>query len=205
MVSEIFLGPTKVLNEALSLALCHSFSHTHTQMTLETWLLTDDFFFLILNCLFKKTKQYCYTSAPGGCSQSTCKSCAVRLTCSHCEKQHVPKTASQWQVSGRASWGRKHFLFPSLPLREVDCYFYSDNIRSLTHCTTGELHFFGLFIFISFFFLGPHLQYMEVAGVGVELELQLPATAMPDPSCICNLCYNLQQRHIINPLSWARD
>ena len=130
-------------------------THTHTQMTLETWLLTDDFFFLILNCLFKKTKQYCYTSAPGGCSQSTCKSCAVRLTCSHCEKQHVPKTASQWQVSGRASWGRKHFLFPSLPLREVDCYFYSDNIRSLTHCTTGELHFFGLFIFISFFFFRP--------------------------------------------------
>ena len=27
----------------------------------------------------------------------------------------------------------------------------------------------------SFFFLQPHLQHMEVPGLGVELELQLPA------------------------------
>ena len=47
----------------------------------------------------------------------------------------------------------------------------------------------NLFIFI---FLGPHLRYMEVPGLGVELELQLLAyataiTAMPDPSPVYNL------------------
>ena len=42
-----------------------------------------------------------------------------------------------------------------------------------------------------FSFLGPHLQPMEVPGLGVKLELQLlaypTATAMWDPSCICDL------------------
>ena len=42
-----------------------------------------------------------------------------------------------------------------------------------------------------FFFKGPHLQHMEFPGQGVKLELQLPAyataTAIPDPSCICDL------------------
>ena len=41
-------------------------------------------------------------------------------------------------------------------------------------------------VFIIFFFLGPHLQHMEVPGQGIESELQLQAyatgTAMPDPS-----------------------
>ena len=32
-----------------------------------------------------------------------------------------------------------------------------------------------------FVFLGPHPQHMEVPRVGVEAELQLPATAMLDP------------------------
>ena len=40
-------------------------------------------------------------------------------------------------------------------------------------------------------FLGPHPQHMEVAKLGVELELQLAthatATATPDMSCICHL------------------
>ena len=38
-------------------------------------------------------------------------------------------------------------------------------------------------IFLLLFFLGPHPRYMEVPGVEVESELQLPAyaTATPDP------------------------
>ena len=44
---------------------------------------------------------------------------------------------------------------------------------------------------------------------GVELELQLlaypTATAMPDPSHICDLRCSLWQCHILNPLSEARD
>ena len=60
-----------------------------------------------------------------------------------------------------------------------------------------------------FFFLGPHLQHMEVPGLGVESELQLSAytTAMatPDPSCICDLLHSSWQHWILNPLTKARD
>ena len=63
---------------------------------------------------------------------------------------------------------------------------------------------FGLFIFLK-----PHLWYMEVPWLGIKSELQLPpytiATAMPDPSCICNLQHTSQQRQILNPLSKTRD
>jgi len=50
---------------------------------------------------------------------------------------------------------------------------------------------------------------MEVPRLGVELELQLPAyviaTAMPDPSHVCDLHHSSRQRQILNPLSEARD
>ena len=50
---------------------------------------------------------------------------------------------------------------------------------------------------------------MEFLRLGVKSELQLPAydiaTAMPDPSYVCNLQHNSQQRWILNPLSKARD
>ena len=46
-------------------------------------------------------------------------------------------------------------------------------------------------------------------GLGVKSELQLPActtaTATLDLSRICNLCCNLRQRQILDPLSKARD
>ena len=45
---------------------------------------------------------------------------------------------------------------------------------------------------------------MEVPRLGIELELQLPATAMamPDLSCICDLYHSSQQCQILNPLDW---
>ena len=50
---------------------------------------------------------------------------------------------------------------------------------------------------------------MEVPRLGVKSELQLPAyaraTAMPDPSCVCDLHYRSWQSQILNPLSEARD
>ena len=58
-------------------------------------------------------------------------------------------------------------------------------------------------------FLGPHLQHVEIPGLGVESELQMPAytsaTATQDPSRICNLCCSLGQHQILNPLSKFRD
>ena len=38
------------------------------------------------------------------------------------------------------------------------------------------LIFILILIFCVFFFLGPHLQHVEVPRLGVKLELQLPAT-----------------------------
>ena len=54
---------------------------------------------------------------------------------------------------------------------------------------------FGIFVccccLLTFVFLGLHLQHMEFPTLGVESELQLlaysTATAMPDPSLICDL------------------
>ena len=50
---------------------------------------------------------------------------------------------------------------------------------------------------------------MEVPGLGVESELQLPAytTAMAtlDPSHICDLRHSLWQHQILNTLSKVRD
>ena len=54
-------------------------------------------------------------------------------------------------------------------------------------------------------FLELHPQHMEVPRKGVESEMQLPAyataTAMPDPSLICDLHLDLWQHQILNPLS----
>ena len=59
-----------------------------------------------------------------------------------------------------------------------------------------------------FFFLWPHLRHMEEPRLGSKSELQLPAyttaTAMPNPSRICDLCYSLWQHQILNLLSKAR-
>ena len=50
---------------------------------------------------------------------------------------------------------------------------------------------------------------MEVPRLGAESELQLLAytiaTAMLDPSYICDLCQSLWQSQTLNPLIEARD
>ena len=68
---------------------------------------------------------------------------------------------------------------------------------------------FFFFFFLFFSFLRWHLWHMEFPGLGVESKLQLyvgyGATAIPDPSCLCNLHHSLQQSWIINLLKEARD
>ena len=62
-----------------------------------------------------------------------------------------------------------------------------------------------------FFFLGPHLQHMEVPRLGVESELPLlatataTATATPDLSHVCDLPHSPRQCQILNPLRKAED
>ena len=55
-----------------------------------------------------------------------------------------------------------------------------------------KLAFSTSFSFFFLFFLGPHLQLMEIPGLGAELELHLlantTATEILDPSHICHLC-----------------
>ena len=58
-------------------------------------------------------------------------------------------------------------------------------------------------------FLDPHVWHIEIPRLGVELELQSPvhatATAMQDPSQVCDLRCSSRQRWMLNPLSEARD
>ena len=41
-------------------------------------------------------------------------------------------------------------------------------------------------------------------GAGAAAAVYTTATTIPDPSPICDLCHNLQQHWILNPLSEAR-
>lgn len=64
--------------------------------------------------------------------------------------------------------------------RRAGCYSYA----------CGLVYFLGN-CFILFFFLGPYSQNLEVPRLETESELQLPgyakATALPDPSQVCDL------------------
>ena len=68
---------------------------------------------------------------------------------------------------------------------------------------------FPLFIYLFIFFLGLYLWHMEVLRLGVKSELQPPAyttaTAVQDPSCVCNLHHSSRQCWIPDSLSEARD
>ena len=60
---------------------------------------------------------------------------------------------------------------------------------------------FLFFFFSCFCFLGLHPWHMEIPRLGVESELQLPAyinaTAMPDPSLLCDLHHSSWQHWIL--------
>ena len=92
---------------------------------------------------------------------------------------------------------------------------YTHMIESL-HCTaeTGTTLWTNIVLFfflvLNFFcFLWSYLWHMEVPGLGVQSELQLPAyataTAISDLSCICDLHHSSWQQRILDPLSEARD
>ena len=59
--------------------------------------------------------------------------------------------------------------------------------------------------FFFFSFLGPHPWQMEVPRLGMESELQLPATATQNLSPVYDLHRSSQQRWFLNTLSKTRD
>ena len=69
-------------------------------------------------------------------------------------------------------------------------------------------HFANTTVFFFFSFMAT-LRHLEAPRLDIKLELQLLAytttTAIPDLSCICNLCHSFQQHQIPNPRSKARD
>ena len=91
-------------------------------------------------------------------------------------------------------------LWLKTPGHRVCCSFHPKPVRGplagrpLARENSYFIFFFYLKIFIVFFG-GSHLRRMEIPGLGVQSELQLPAyttaTAMPDPSHICDLHRNL--------------
>ena len=63
-------------------------------------------------------------------------------------------------------------------------------------------------LFVLVFFIGPHLQHMEVPRLGVDSELQLPAdttaTATWGPSRVCDL-HRSETNLVLNTLSHDRN
>ena len=80
---------------------------------------------------------------------------------------------------------------PGLPGQQPD----GENPTWASAVSELQNHFCILF----YFFLGLYLQHMEVPRLGVESELQLPASATAtetwDPSCICDLHHSTRQYH----------
>ena len=95
----------------------------------------------------------------------------------------------------------KHQFACGCPLAEAPL------VESLFPSLTAFVPFYFIFYFCVS--LGPHVQHMEVPKLGVELELQLPtyttATAMWDPSGVCELHHSSRQRWSLNPLNEVRD
>ena len=61
-------------------------------------------------------------------------------------------------------------------------------------------------LFFFFFFLGPHPWHMEVPRSNQSCSSRpTPATAMPDPSRVCDLYHSSWQHWILNSPSKARD
>ena len=77
----------------------------------------------------------------------------------------------------------------------VSIYFFEEYQGQISQDIYTKIYTY-LFIYL-FWFLGPHLQHVEVSRPGVESELQLPActtaTATQDPSHICDLHHSPQQ------------
>ena len=118
-----------------------------------------------------------------------------------------------YQSLGPLDWGhwlwKPNFFLPqhictSVPSACIPlCLGYCFYLSGVSFSFCFLLFFWGGDEFYLFFF-GFSEWHMEVPRLGTELELQLPActtaTAMSDPSLICDLHHSSWQCQILNPL-----
>ena len=132
----------------------------------------------------------------------------VRTWCFHpCGPGSGPSLGTESLHRGATRQGQRESVHLPLPHMITAPPFQHSlpdlSLQILFPSPTQTIYFFFLFIL-----LGPHLQHMDVARLGVESEMLLPvygrATATPDPSLDCNLHRSSQQHWILNPLSEAR-
>ena len=99
----------------------------------------------------------------------------------------------------------KSFYYLSFHFLSLCCFVIASCVLSRKSVCLSSCIFFFFF----FAFWGPHLWHTEVSRLGVKSELQLSAyttaTAMWDPSLVCDLHPSSQQCQIPKPLSEARD
>ena len=136
------------------------------------------------------------------------------------QSQKGTEWASRWNVFSldrqtvtRAFWSWA-FVIPHLNNILALWKKYARHQREAINLCTFSISYLSKHIRIIhnpsfFFFLGSHLQHMEVPRLGVQLELHplayTTATATPDPSRICNLHHSSWQCWVLNPLSKARE
>ena len=126
-----------------------------------------------------------------------------------------------WQVVDRQEQGVEHWAYLTVPAGESvlvtpDLFIlewgrnvlFVQQTKRETGADKDELNVScGIFFF--FLLLGLHLRHVEVPRLGVESELQLPASTTarvtPDLSHICDLPNSSQQHWILSPLSRTRD
>ena len=101
-----------------------------------------------------------------------------------------------------------NYVMPLFPIHNLKLpYFLLKVLWKILEFVTSPPHNFSSFV--CFAFLGLHSRHVDVARLGVKLKLQLlayaTATAMPDPSHICDLYHSSWQCQILYPLNKAGD
>ena len=98
-----------------------------------------------------------------------------------------------------------HLVLPKNPIRHITIDMSQNgglNFLPKVNLLNAGVRTWTLACFLLFCFLGRHPQYMEESRLGAEPEQQVPvcstATAMPDPSHICDLHHSSPQCQILN-------
>ena len=130
----------------------------------------------------------------------------TQLICSS-DKQLIFFSVSSWNI-----WDiliLKVFIIRNYNLPGHPFSILSSWTKVDRRCQFCIVFFCFCFLFVCLVFLGSHLEHMEVPRLRAELELQLQAyitaTAVQDPSCVCDLQDSWWQCCFLNPLSNARD